>query len=83
MLWARMLAYITGTVDQELLERNEYLAAENLCLAKIVSAFEINNIQGGRITCSMYEIQPSRSFGASGAVFSRFLRAQSTAAVEG
>jgi hypothetical protein len=29
MLWARMLAYITGTVDQELLLRNEYLAAEN------------------------------------------------------
>jgi hypothetical protein len=29
MLWARMLAYITGTVDQELLLRNEYLAAGN------------------------------------------------------
>src|ERR1017187_10981563 len=29
MNWARMLAYITGTVDQELLVRNEYLAAEN------------------------------------------------------
>jgi putative transposase len=29
MTWARMLAYITGTVDQELLLRNEYLAAEN------------------------------------------------------
>ena len=28
MVWARMLAYITGTVDQELLLRNEYLAAE-------------------------------------------------------
>jgi putative transposase len=32
MLWARMLAYITGTVDQELLLRNEYLAAENRIL---------------------------------------------------
>jgi putative transposase len=31
MVWARMLAYITGTVDQELLLRNEYLAAENPC----------------------------------------------------
>ena len=30
MDWARMLAYITGTVDQALLLRNEYLAAENL-----------------------------------------------------
>jgi hypothetical protein len=26
------LAYVTGTVDQELLARNEYLAAENLIL---------------------------------------------------
>jgi len=32
MVWARMLAYITGTVDQELLLRNEYLAAENRIL---------------------------------------------------
>jgi hypothetical protein len=29
MVGARMLAYITGTVDQELLLRNEYLAGEN------------------------------------------------------
>ena len=29
MDWARVLAYITGTVDQELLLRNEYLAAKN------------------------------------------------------
>ena len=28
MIWAHMLAYITGTVDQEPLLRNEYLAAE-------------------------------------------------------
>ena len=32
MIWARMLAYITGTVNQELLLRNEYLAAENRIL---------------------------------------------------
>jgi putative transposase len=32
MVWVRMLAYITGTVDQELLLRNEYLAAENRIL---------------------------------------------------
>jgi hypothetical protein len=30
MDWARILAYVTGTVDQQLLARNEYLAAENL-----------------------------------------------------
>ena len=29
MDWARILAYVTGIVDQELLGRNEYLAAEN------------------------------------------------------
>lgn len=32
MIWARMPAYITGTVDQELLLRNEHLAAENRIL---------------------------------------------------
>ncbi len=32
MDWVRMLAYITGTVDQELLLRNEYLAVENRIL---------------------------------------------------
>ena len=32
MIWAQLLAYITGTVDQELLLRNEYLAAENRIL---------------------------------------------------
>src|ERR1700710_58785 len=32
MEFARMLACVTGTVDQELLARNEYLAAENRIL---------------------------------------------------
>ena len=32
MDWARILAYITGTVDQELLLHNEYLVAENRIL---------------------------------------------------
>jgi len=32
MLWARLLAYVAGTVNQELLLRNEYLAAENRIL---------------------------------------------------
>ena len=32
MLWARLVAYVCGTVDQELLLRNEYLAAENRIL---------------------------------------------------
>ena len=32
MNWGRILAHITGTVDQELLLRNEYLATENRIL---------------------------------------------------
>ena len=32
MIWAQLLAYVTGKVDQELLLRNEYLAAENRIL---------------------------------------------------
>jgi hypothetical protein len=32
MDWARMLAYVTGTVDHELVARNEYLTAENRIL---------------------------------------------------
>ena len=32
MEWARVLSYITGTVDQELLLSNEYLVAENRIL---------------------------------------------------
>jgi hypothetical protein len=32
MNWGRILAYVTGTVDQEPLARNDYLAAENRIL---------------------------------------------------
>ena len=32
MDWKHLLVYITGTVDQELLLRNEYLVAENRIL---------------------------------------------------
>ena len=32
MDWSRILAYVTGTVDQELLLRNEYLTAESWIL---------------------------------------------------
>jgi hypothetical protein len=34
MNWKRLLAYITGSVDQELLLRNEYLVTENRILRK-------------------------------------------------
>jgi putative transposase len=32
MDWKHLLAYITGSVDQELLRRNEYLVTENRIL---------------------------------------------------
>src|SRR5260370_8350184 len=38
MIWARMLAYVTGMVNQELLLRNEYLAAENRILTRQINA---------------------------------------------
>ncbi|MBA3914350.1 MAG: hypothetical protein H0X25_10985 [Acidobacteriales bacterium] len=42
MEWPRLLAYITGKVDNELLVRNEYLAAENRILrAKIKGRLQL------------------------------------------
>jgi hypothetical protein len=38
MDWAHVLAFVTGMVDQELLARNEYLAAENRIKAAIERA---------------------------------------------
>ena len=32
MNWKRMLAYVTGSIDEELLARNEYLVTENRIL---------------------------------------------------
>jgi hypothetical protein len=34
MDWRKLLAYITGSVDEELLLRNEYLGAENRILRR-------------------------------------------------
>jgi putative transposase len=42
--WLRLLAYATGSVNQELLLRNEYLAAENRILrAKLPSRLRLSN----------------------------------------
>ena len=42
--WLRLLAYVTGSVNQELLVRNEYLAAENQILrAKLRSRLRLSN----------------------------------------
>src|SRR5712664_1964588 len=46
MLWARLLAYVTGLVNQELLLRNEYLAAENrIFRARLPSRFRLSDPQ--------------------------------------
>ena len=44
MQWPRLLAYIAGRVDKELLERNEYLAVENRILrAKIKGRLQLSD----------------------------------------
>jgi putative transposase len=46
MEWARILAYITRVVDQELLLRNEYLAAENRILkAQLQGRLRLSNAE--------------------------------------
>jgi hypothetical protein len=41
--WVRLLAYVTGSVNQELLLQNEYLAAENriLGIVKLILKTEV------------------------------------------
>jgi hypothetical protein len=42
--WVRLLAYVTGSVNQELLLQNEYLAAENRILrAKLSTKLRLSN----------------------------------------
>jgi putative transposase len=46
MDWARVLAYVTGTVDQELLARNEYLTAENRILkAQLKGRLKLSDVE--------------------------------------
>jgi putative transposase len=48
MDWARMLAYVTGTVDQELLARNEYLAVENRIIkAQLKGRLKLSDAERG------------------------------------
>ena len=50
MDWARILAYVTGTVDQELLARNEYLAAENRILkAQLKGRLKLSDAERGAL----------------------------------
>ena len=46
MDWALMVAYVTGTVGQGLLARNEYLAAENRILkAQLKGRVELSDAE--------------------------------------
>src|SRR6195256_996491 len=48
MDWARILAYVAGTVDQELLARNEYLAAENRIIkAQLTGRLKLSDAERG------------------------------------
>ena len=50
MEWARILAYITGTVDQQLLLRNEYLVAENRILkAQLRGRLRLSDAERARL----------------------------------
>jgi hypothetical protein len=65
MIRARVLAYVTGTVNQELLLRNEYLAAENRILrAKIKGRLLLSDAErnSGR-DCSPARTKSAERFG--------------------
>ena len=50
MDWARILAYVTGTVDQKLLARNEYLAAENRIMkAQLNGRMKLSDAERGAL----------------------------------
>ena len=50
MDWVRLLAYVTGTVDQELLARNEYLVAENRILkAQVKGRLKLSDAKRGTL----------------------------------
>ena len=59
MDWLRTLAYITGTVDQELLLRNEYLAAENRIM-KSQLKIRLRLTDAERITLAEIAHRPGR-----------------------
>ena len=50
MDWARILAYVTGTVDQDPLARNEYLAAENRIMkAQLSGRMKLSDAERGAL----------------------------------
>jgi hypothetical protein len=81
MDWARILAFVTGTVDQELLARIEYLAAENRILkAQLKGRMKLSDAERARLG----EIghRPERRSAALAAAASAALRPNWQTAVE-
>jgi hypothetical protein len=58
MDWARILAYVTGTVDQDLPVRNEYLATENRILKDLFLS-ETQTSFGRYVRSTSYALQQS------------------------
>src|SRR5262249_6370788 len=59
--WARLLAYVTGLVNQELLLQNEYLTAENRILkAHLQAGFRHDAVTGTSHPCADHKNQPRR-----------------------
>jgi hypothetical protein len=60
MDWVRILAYITGTVDQELLLRNEYLVAENRILkAQLKTPLRLTDAERATLLVISNKTQPT------------------------
>ena len=57
MDWARILAYVTGMVDQKLLARNEYLAAENRILRAQLKG-RLRDLAPARNDLLMHDLRP-------------------------
>src|SRR5437868_1535023 len=56
MDWARILAYGSGTMDQELLARIEYLAAENRILkAQLKGRMKLSDAERARLVRSVID----------------------------
>jgi putative transposase len=59
MEWKQLLAYITGSVDQELLVRNEYLVTENRILRQQITG-RIRLSDGERKALAVIGKKPGR-----------------------
>jgi hypothetical protein len=55
--WVRLLAYVTGSVNQELLLRNEYVATENRILrAKLPARLRFSDPVAGELPGTPYSV---------------------------